>query len=98
MMIKGIHSISDITSNQTVAVLVVFYKRNNDLYESQNVKMYLMIECMQPRPRLAYSVCSLIRPRGYKTFFMLNSVEHEICLADKYQITKHCNFFLAKHG
>ena len=29
---------------------------------------------------------------------MLNSAEHEICLADKYQITKHCNFLLAKHS
>ena len=35
--------------------------------------------------------------RGYKTFFMLNSAEHEICPADKSQITNNCNFFLAKH-
>ena len=46
----------------------------------------------------AVSCCFLlqIRPRGFKTFFMLNSAEHELCPADKYQITKHCNFFLAK--
>ena len=39
-----------------------------------------------------------IRPRGYKTFFMLNSAEHEICPANKSQITDNCKFFLAKHN
>ena len=39
----------------------------------------------------------LIWPRGYKTFFMLNSAEHEICPANKSQITDNCKFFLAKH-
>ena len=34
------------------------------------------------------------RPRGYKTFFMLNSTEHEICSANKSQITKTANYFL----
>ena len=38
---------------------------------------------------------SLTRPRGYKTFFMLNSAEHEICLANKSQITDNSNIFLA---
>ena len=33
---------------------------------------------------------SLIRPRGYKTFSMLNSDEHEICPANKSQITNNC--------
>ena len=33
------------------------------------------------------------RPR---TFFKLSSAEHEICLANKSQITKKCIFFLAK--
>ena len=37
------------------------------------------------------------RPRGYKTFFMLNSAEHEIFFANKSQITYNCKFFLAKH-
>ena len=31
--------------------------------------------------------------RGYKTFFMRNSAEHEIRPANKSQITNHCNFF-----
>ena len=35
-----------------------------------------------------------IWPRGYKTIFMLNSAEHEICPANKDQITDNCNFFL----
>ena len=32
--------------------------------------------------------------RGYKTFFMLNSAEHEIWPANKSQITNNHNFFL----
>ena len=34
-------------------------------------------------------------PRGYKTFFMPNSAEHEIFPANKIQITNICNVFLA---
>ena len=37
-------------------------------------------------------------PRGYKTFFMLNSTEHKICPANKSQITNNAKFFLAKHN
>ena len=37
-------------------------------------------------------------PQGYKTFFMLNSAEHEIFHANKSQITNNCKFFLAKHS
>ena len=37
-------------------------------------------------------------PRGYKTFFKLNSAEHEIFPANKSQITNNCKFFLAKHS
>ena len=32
-------------------------------------------------------------PRGYKTFFMLNSVEHEIFPAQKYENAKNCWHF-----
>ena len=32
--------------------------------------------------------CKLIRPRGYKTFFMLNSAKHEIFIANKYENAK----------
>ena len=38
------------------------------------------------------------RPQGYKTFFMLDSAEHEICPANKSQITINCKFFLAKQA
>ena len=38
------------------------------------------------------------RPRGYKTFFMLKSAEHEICPANKSKISNKCKFFLAKHS
>ena len=37
---------------------------------------------------------SLIWPQSYKTFFMLNSAEHEICPANKFQITKIANCIL----
>ena len=36
---------------------------------------------------------TLIRPRGYKTFFMLNSVEHEILNTHKYKNIKKFVFF-----
>ena len=35
-------------------------------------------------------------PKVIKLFFMLNSAEHEICQANKSQITNNCKFFLAK--
>ena len=34
-----------------------------------------------------------IRARGYKTFFMLNSVEHKILNAHKYKNVKKFSFF-----
>ena len=37
-------------------------------------------------------------PRSNKTFFMLNSAEHEIFHANKSQITNNAKFFLAKHN
>ena len=37
---------------------------------------------------------NLVRPRGYKTFFMLNSVEHKILKAHKYKNIKKSNIFL----
>ena len=42
-------------------------------------------------------ICA-VWPRGYKTFFMLNSTEHEMFHANKSQITNNCKFFLAKHS
>ena len=36
------------------------------------------------------------RPRGYKTFFMLNSFEHEILNAPKYKDIKKFGFFKAQ--
>ena len=35
-------------------------------------------------------------PRGYKTFFILNSVEHEISNAHKYKNIKKFSFFQAQ--
>ena len=42
-----------------------------------------------------------IRPHGCSgpnLFFMRNSGEHDICPANKSQITDNCKFFLAKHS
>ena len=36
------------------------------------------------------------RPRGYKTFFVLNSVEHEILNVHKYDNIKKFNIFQAQ--
>ena len=36
------------------------------------------------------------RPRGYKTFFVLNSVEHEILNAHKYKNVKKLGLFKAR--
>ena len=41
-------------------------------------------------------VVLLIRPRGYKTFFVLNSVEHEISNAHKYKNIKKFGLFKAQ--
>ena len=49
-------------------------------------------ECYQARPLEAISEEDW--PRGYKTFSMLNSVEHEILNAHKYKnIKKFCLFW-----
>ena len=36
------------------------------------------------------------RPRGYKTFIMLNSAEHEILNADRYKRIKNFSIFQAQ--
>ena len=35
-------------------------------------------------------------PRGYKTFFMLNSAEHEILITHKYKKIRKLNIFQAQ--
>ena len=42
------------------------------------------------------TVCNEIRPRGYKTSLMLNSVEHEILNAHKYENIKKYSIFQAQ--
>ena len=46
--------------------------------------------------RLFQSSDDKTRPRGYKTFFVLNSVEHEILNAHKYRNIKNFGFFKAQ--
>ena len=49
--------------------------------------------CEQQLPRWAYThPYSIIRPWGYKTFFMLNSAEHEIFSANKYENANNSAF------
>ena len=38
----------------------------------------------------------MIRARGYKTVFMLNSAEHEILIVHKYKNIKKVSIFLAQ--
>ena len=49
-------------------------------------------------PNLTTQRCKVTWPRGYKTFFMLNSTEHEIFHTNKSQITNNAKVFLAKHS
>ena len=42
------------------------------------------------------NIISLNWPRGYKTFFVLNSVEHEISYAHKYKNIKKFGLFKAQ--
>ena len=49
--------------------------------------------------KIKNSLCfRAIWPQGYKTFFMLNSAEHEIFHSSTSQITNNAKFFLAKHN
>ena len=43
-----------------------------------------------------YTTADYTRPRGYKTFFVLNSVEHEILNAHKYKNIKKFGLFKAQ--
>ena len=58
-------------------------KKNNNKKKQTKKQVYLV----PPKPvmSLAYTVKTKIRPRVYKTFFMLNSAEHEIFSANKYE-------------
>ena len=40
-----------------------------------------------------YNITNEIRPRGYKTFFMLNSAEHELFSANKYENANNSGHF-----
>ena len=51
---------------------------------------------MQCRLRSVHTVQTKIRPRGYKTFFVLNSVEHEILNDHKYKNIKKFGLFKAQ--
>ena len=51
----------------------------------QGVELKLLLQHLSPR--LSF------RPRGYKTFFVLNSIEHEILNAHKYKNIKKFVFF-----
>ena len=63
-------------------------------------------ECEKPQPKPRERITKVMeenkessgngetKPRGYKTFFMLNSVEHKILNAHKYKNIKRFGFFL----
>ena len=67
-------------------------------YSPQKSKYPLFImDLLQNSPdkRGMITLC-YIRPRGYKTFFVLNSVEHEILNAHKYKNIKKFGLFDAQ--
>ena len=53
----------------------IYYFMNKNNVSKYCVYKYLIIPPVSPE--------SAFRPRGYKTFFMLNSIEHEIFPAHK---------------
>ena len=59
-------------------------------------RKYSATICAATSRPVPWEMCALrrFRSRGYKTFFVFNSVEHEICPANNVQITYNCNFFL----
>ena len=69
------------------------------IYLQENYVAELGFELETPGSAVRWATnCAMnTRPWGYKTFFMLNSAEHEIFQTNKSQITNNCKFFLAKH-
>ena len=64
---------------------------NMSIQRRSFVQTCTIISCSDPNDigLLEYMYCaSDIRPRGYKTFFMLNSPEHEIYPANKWAVTR----------
>ena len=67
----------------------LFFERKHEIILVLSWERFLRRLCEEWRSRV----------RVYKTFFMLNSAEHEIFPANKIQITNICIFFfLAKHS
>ena len=64
---------------------------NNSLFEISGVYCILTTDasCAGSDKFIVW----LPRPQGYKTFFMLNSAEHEISNAHKYKYIKKISFF-----
>ena len=72
-------------------MFIVISDNNNAYYEPQCEMIY----CIKTQQN---SLIAESWPGGWKSFFMLSSAEHEICPANKSQITNNCKFFLIKHS
>ena len=59
------------------------------------IKKYFVLK-FSGKDGIMYRLTQIYRPRGYKTFFMLNSVEHEILNAHKYRKIKKFGLFKAQ--
>ena len=57
-----------------------------------------MFMCSEHKTFSLILLVSTSWPRGYKTFFVLDSAEHEICPANKSQTAYNCKFFLDKYS
>ena len=67
------------------------------IYLSRKIRKRTFEHASQAKIQISLRVRA-VWPQDYKTFFMLNSAEHEFCPAYKSQITNNCKFFLAKHS
>ena len=59
--------------------------------EGKTIRGELKLDKVTKKPFIATG--NVIWPRGYKTFFVLNSIEHEILNAHKYKNIKKFGFF-----
>ena len=58
-----------------------------------NFLLLLLLSLLFEQLYFEFILCQISNLRGYKTFFMLHSVEHEILNARKYKNIKKFSFF-----
>ena len=76
--------------------LVTFVRGTINHTSTKNIFVFVfrdaVVECLETHGYRKAEERREIRPRGYKTFFVLNSVEHEILNVHKYKIPGNSAF------